>query len=491
MPTAQPQDYPHVRLIGYGPRMSDTPAAILKSLPSVDRLLNTDAGRALVATHGHAATTASLRARLDAWRSRIREENSPPPDPSAILDEAATALTTAARPALRPVFNLTGTVLHTNLGRVYLPEEAIEAIADVARSPSNLEYDIEAGRRGDRDSHIEDQVCQLTGAEAATIVNNNAAAVMLTLNTLALGKEVPVSRGELVEIGGAFRIPDIMTRSGCTLVEVGTTNRTHLKDFARAIGPDTAMIMKVHTSNYVIEGFTATVPETELAELCRGHAIPFVNDLGSGTLTNLEDFGLPHEPTPMDALRAGADVVTFSGDKLLGGPQAGLIVGRKDLIARIKANPMKRALRCDKMTIAALSAVLRLYANPDTLAKRLPTLAALTRPQAEIRSLAERIAPVVAAKLSGLANVSVIECASEIGSGALPTRTIPSAGIAIAPAIDGRGEGTALKHITAALRALPKPVIGHIEAGAIVLDLRTLTDETGFCAQLDRLELKA
>jgi L-seryl-tRNA(Ser) seleniumtransferase len=472
--------------------MSDTPTAILKSLPSVDRLLNTDAGRDLVAAHGHAATTTAIRASLDAWRNRIREAKSPPPDPSAILDEAAIALDDAAQPALRPVFNLTGTVLHTNLGRAYLPEEAIDAIADVARSPSNLEYDVDAGRRGDRDSHIEDQICRLTGAEAATIVNNNAAAVMLTLNTLALGKQVPVSRGELVEIGGAFRIPDIMTRSGCTLVEVGTTNRTHLKDFTGAIGPDTAMIMKVHTSNYLIEGFTATVPETELAELCRSHSIPFVNDLGSGTLINLENFGLPHEPTPMDALRAGADVVTFSGDKLLGGPQAGLIVGRKDFIAKIKANPMKRALRCDKMTIAALSAVLRLYANPDTLAERLPALAALTRPQSEIRSLAERIAPTIAARLGEIANVSVIECASEIGSGALPTRTIPSAGIAISPAgQQGRGEGTALKRIAEALRALPKPVIGHIESGAIVLDLRTLTDQTGFCAQLDRLELKA
>jgi L-seryl-tRNA(Ser) seleniumtransferase len=470
--------------------MPHTPANALARLPSVDRLLNAAAGRQLIEAHGRAATTEAIRATLDNWRDRIRDSQTPPA-PQALLAEAAERLADDARPALRPVFNLTGTVLHTNLGRAVLPEAAVRAVADIARSPSNLEYDLDAGRRGDRDTHLEEQICRLTGAEAATVVNNNAAAVMLTLNTLAFGREVPVSRGELVEIGGAFRIPDIMTRSGCKLVEVGTTNRTHLKDFAGAIGAETAMIMKVHCSNYVIEGFTTTVPERQLAELCRSHAIPFVNDLGSGTLTNLEDYGLPHEPTPMDALRAGADVVTFSGDKLLGGPQAGLIVGRRDLIAKIKANPMKRALRCDKMTIAALYAVLRLYANPDTLVEHLPTLAALTRSQADIHEQAERIAPALAAQLTGKAEVTATECVSEIGSGALPTRTIPSAGLSIRPLSREVGEGTALARITSALRALPQPVIGRIEAGAIVLDLRCLADESGFVAQLDLLELPA
>lgn len=477
--------------------MSESLAFALKNLPSVDRLLTAPAGRELCARHGHQATADTLRHVLDEWRSRIRAgEHGPesaPLGPETLLTAAAERLAAAARPSLQRVFNLTGTVLHTNLGRAFLPEEALTAITDVARGASNLEFDLDSGRRGDRDSHVEGLICQITGAEAATVVNNNAAAVMLTLNTLALGREVPVSRGELVEIGGSFRIPDIMTRSGCRLVEVGTTNRTHLKDFANAISPDTAMIMKVHTSNYVIEGFTKTVPERELAELCRAQAIPFVNDLGSGTLADLETYGLPHEPTPMDALRDGASLVLFSGDKLLGGPQAGLIVGRSDLVAKIKANPMKRALRCDKMTIAALEAVLRLYRNPDTLRDRLPVLKALTRPTDEIRTQAERVAPAVMNAMHGRAAVNIVECESEIGSGALPTRTIPSAGLSLAPVVaagKSKGEGTALNLIARAFRALPFPVVGHIADGTFILDLRCLSDETAFVEQLRHLEFE-
>ena len=443
---------------------------------------------ALVAAFGRPAVTDAIRDVLAEMREGLTgngvAEGSAESD---IISRVAGRLEADARPSLRRVFNLTGTVLHTNLGRAALPEEAVEAVADAARGASNLEYDIASGRRGDRDVHIEDQICRSTGAEAATVVNNNAAAVMLVLNSLALRKEVPVSRGELIEIGGSFRIPDIMTRSGCRLREVGTTNRTHLKDFAEAIGPKTGLVMKVHTSNYAIEGFTASVPEPELSALCREKGVPFVVDLGSGTLTDLRRFGLPHEPTPSEALANGADVVTFSGDKLLGGPQAGIIVGTKDLIARIKRNPMKRALRLDKMTIAALSAVLRLYSDPDRLAERLPTLRALARPVDDIRAVAERLRPIVGGRLDTAGTVETIDCDSQIGSGALPTQRIASAALAITPNTGRRGAGTALKKLAKAFRDLPVPVIGRIQDGAFILDLRCLDDEAAFVAQLPDL----
>ena len=282
-----------------------------------------------------------------------------------------------------------------------------------------------------------------------------------------------------------------MARSGCRLAEVGTTNRTHLKDFASAIGSETAMVMKVHTSNYIIQGFTKEVPESKIADLCHEHGLPFVNDLGSGTLANLEDYGLPHEPTPMDALKNGADVVTFSGDKLLGGPQAGLIVGRKDLIAKIKSNPMKRALRCDKMTIAALSAVLRLYRDPARLVKKLPVLKSLARPANEIKELAKKAMPACQKALQGFAEVDVVDCESQIGSGALPTRTIPSSGLAIKPHNNGKsGFGTKLNKLVESFRTLPTPVIGRIQDDTLIFDLRCLNDETAFIAQLEILELK-
>ena len=444
------------------------------ALPSVDRLLR-EAG-ALIGAYGRALVTEALRDALAARRERGEAA-----EVDAILADAAAALTGLMRKSQRRVFNLTGTVLHTNLGRAPLPEEAIEAATEAMREPTTLEYETEGGKRGERDNHVAGWLKRLSGAEAALAVNNNAGALVLVLNALAAGKETIVSRGELIEIGGAFRLPDIMARAGTTLREVGTTNRTHLRDFAAAIGPQTGLILKVHTSNYAIHGFTAAAPTLELAALAHEHNLPLVEDLGSGTLVNLDDWGLPHEPTVAEALKAGADLVTFSGDKLLGGPQAGLVVGRADLIATLARNPLKRALRLDKIRLAALEAVLRLYADPDRLAARLPALRLLAHPRAEIEALAERLLPAVTAALDGVATVEVIPCKSQIGSGALPVSLLPSAGLALRPA---QTSGKAVEKLAQKLRDLPVPVIGHIENGRLVLDLRCLEDEAGFIANL-------
>jgi L-seryl-tRNA(Ser) seleniumtransferase len=462
----------------------------LSQLPSVDRLLSNPVVARLIEIHGRASMTRIVREMLAEIREAIKS-GAPPPDETSLLEKVGAGGTALATPKLRPVINLTGTVLHTNLGRTCLPEEAIAALVQAARNPCALEYDLDSGGRGDRDDVVNELLCELTGAEAATVVNNNAAAVFLLLNTLAQKKQVIVSRGELIEIGGAFRVPDIMSRAGAKLVEVGTTNRTHLKDFAENITPRTALLMKVHASNYAINGFTHAVPERELASLAHQHNLPFVIDLGSGTLTDLEQWGLPHEPTPTDAIAAGADLVSFSGDKLLGGPQAGLMVGSKELIARIKKNPLKRALRVGKITLAALEAVLRLYRDPDRLHLRLTALRQLTRPEADIRATALRLLPALQTALGGLpVSAEIVALKSQIGSGSLPVDRLPSAGFAVRP--QGK-KGGVLNRIEAALRSVPypaRPIIGRIEDGALLLDLRCLEpdDEAGFSVSLTALD---
>jgi L-seryl-tRNA(Ser) seleniumtransferase len=463
----------------------DPNVSLLSNLPSVESLLQQGDATALIVEFGRPAVTEAIREVLAGARTELlRATASAIPSDPAFIHMVTRKLQEDAQPSLRRVFNLTGTVLHTNLGRAPLPEEAINAVALAAREATNLEFNLADGGRGDRDDHLEQLLCRVTGGEAATVLNNNAAAVLLVLNSLANRREVPISRGELIEIGGSFRMPDIMARSGCKLREIGTTNRTHLADYEAAIGAKTGLVMRVHTSNYTMEGFTAEVAETDLARLCQERGVPLVVDLGSGTLIDLRKFGLPHEPTPAESITNGADLVTFSGDKLLGGPQAGIIVGRADLIKAIKRNPLKRALRVDKMTVAALSAVLRLYSNPERLAERLPTLRLLTRPMENIRGMAERMRDLLTVRLDGIASVETIRCESQIGSGALPTRTIPSAGLSIRPLGEKRSSHGSLERIARAFRELPVPVIGRKQDGAFICDLRCLEDEAGFADQI-------
>lgn len=456
-------------------------------LPSVDRVLREPGLASTLFRYGHDFVVDCIREELEIARQSMRESASVPSS-AEFACKTVSRVAQIVRSRLRPVFNLTGTVLHTNLGRALLPDSAVDAMRVAATRACTLEFDLADGGRGDRDSIVETLLTRITGAEAATVVNNNAAAVLIALAALARGREALVSRGELVEIGGAFRIPDVMRHAGVRLVEVGTTNRTHPRDFSEAIGPKSALLLKVHTSNYLIVGFTASVSRETLTSIAHSHDLPVLEDLGSGTLVDLSRFGVPREPTPQDALRAGVDIVTFSGDKLLGGPQAGIIVGRRKFIQQIKRNPLKRALRADKITLAALEAVLRLYLDPDRLPERLPTVRLLARSQADIRSQAERLQVPLARALGDRVTIASEACESQVGSGALPTETIPSWGLAIRARND-RGAKRLLNKIESDLRLLPVPVVGRLHGACLLLDLRCLEigHEAEFVAQLARL----
>jgi len=473
--------------------MAVTPQVVPASaadLPSVDRLLSATETSPLIADYGRSRVLGTLRDVLSDMRQQALQQRLPADAirEAAIVDEAQRRLRIADQPRLQAVFNLTGTVLHTNLGRALLPDEAVDSVLRALRSPANLEFDLATGRRGDRDELVNDLLCELTGAEAATVVNNNAAAVLLMLNALANRREVVVSRGELVEIGGAFRIPDIMQRAGAKLVEVGTTNRTHLADYEQAISARTAMLMKVHCSNYEVTGFTKSVEVTDVANVARQHGLPTAVDLGSGTLLDLTQWGLPKEATVRETVQAGADIVTFSGDKLLGGPQAGLLVGRADLIKKIKRNPLKRALRVGKLTLAALEPVLALYRSPERLPERLTTLRLLTRPMADMHMQAQRLEAAMQHAVGNSYSVRAEPMFSQIGSGALPVDQLPSYGLALRHASSGR-PGRALANLERRLRELPRPVIGRVGSDTLWLDLRCLEtgDEPSFISQLKRL----
>ena len=464
-----------------------------KALPSVDRVLRMPGVDTLIAQHGHSFVAAETKRLLADWR-RALADASPAPSldlhEKTVVSRLTAAIEARIAPPLRPVFNLTGTVLHTNLGRAVLPEAAVDALMVAARAPIALEFDLASGRRGDRDTAVEGLLCELTGAEAATVVNNNAAAVLLTIAALAARREVVISRGELIEIGGAFRMPDVMRCAGARMVEVGTTNRTHGNDYARALNERTGLVLKAHTSNYVVTGFMAAVPEDELAAIAHAAGVPLAVDLGSGSLVDLAQYGLPREPRPQDSLARGADIVTFSGDKLLGGPQAGLIVGKADLIGRLRRHPLKRALRVSKTTLAALAATLALYRHPEHLLAALPTLRLLTRSQGEIVKLTRRVAPALAHALGADFSVTDAPMQSQIGSGSLPVDMLPSAGLVVRCNDTGKRTGRRLAALAAALRALPTPVLGRVADDALVLDFRTLTDEAAFVAQLGRLDLR-
>jgi L-seryl-tRNA(Ser) seleniumtransferase len=392
-------------------------------------------------------------------------------DRKALIPLFEESLAVKLRPRFRTVINATGVVVHTNLGRSLLPRSAMDILLRVGTRYSNLEFDLETGKRGSRYSLVEGLLCELTGAEAALVVNNNAAAVLLVLDSLARGREVIVSRGQLVEIGGSFRIPEVMAKSGARLVEVGATNRTHLRDYEGAITEETALLLKVHTSNFRIIGFTSEVSLSELVELGVRHGLPVMEDLGSGSLVDLSRFGLEREPTVGEVVKAGVDVVTFSGDKLLGGPQAGLILGRRDLVEMIKKNPLTRALRIDKFTLAGLESVLRLYFDEEEAMRTIPTLAMLAAPPSAIARRGRRLIRKVKKPLADRCDVSLQPTESRVGGGALPEQALASSAVALLPF------DCSVNQLETRLRRASLPVIGRIEEERLLLDMRTVADD--------------
>lgn len=429
-----------------------------RDLPSVSSLLETAAVKSLLEQHPRRVVVDAVRSTVDA----ARVEEAAPRTQEQWIESIAAAVRSNTLPSLRRVFNATGVILHTNLGRAPIADDAVRAVREIAEGSSNLEYDIDSGRRGSRYSHCVGLLRQLTGAEDALVVNNCAAALVLALNTLARRKEVLVSRGELVEIGGSFRIPDIMASGGSRLVEVGTTNRTHEDDYRRAITPKTGAFVKVHRSNFTIEGFTADVGVESLAFIASEHGIPVIYDLGSGLLLPLDAYGLAGEPTAASALASGATLVLMSGDKLLGGPQAGIILGDAGSIARMRRNPLARALRIDKLTLAALEATLRLYLEPERALREIPVLAMLTTSADDIESRAQRLAGSL--RESGI-DAMVVNSSASVGGGAFPTVEIPSFAVALNYNADSAEKR---------LRLGEPPVIGRIAEGRLILDLRSV-----------------
>jgi L-seryl-tRNA(Ser) seleniumtransferase len=443
----------------------------LRSLPSVGSLLESPELSSYQGRAPHLVLAAAAREAIAAARSTLggkaRKKGTAPPR-EEILRDAVLRVERALHPAPRPVINATGIVLHTNLGRAVLAEEAVQAVLETARRYSDLELTLATGSRGSRMAHVEPLLTELLGAEAALVVNNNAAAMLLALNTFSLGKEAVVSRGQLVEIGGSFRIPEILVQAGATLREVGTTNKTRLRDYERAIGPETGLLLRVHPSNFAMVGFTEEATREELVALARRKKLPLVEDIGSGALIDFTGWGLPAEPLAREALAEGVSVVCFSGDKLLGGPQAGILAGSRKLIRALEANPMSRAVRVDKLTLAALVATLRLYRDPEKAGAAIPTLRMLAEPADRVRARAEEILRALGAERTSQSRAEVVACTTEVGGGAMPLARVPSYALALRPA---RGR---VEDLARSLRTGPDPVIGRIESGRLLLDLRTV-----------------